>query len=577
MAGYHPAMRWTVSLSEDEPMGVPDSAESPSPGTGRFHALMVPEGVWSGDGRQFTADSLSWRDLPLPAMAQDVNLPAHMEAVLVGNFDRIERRGTEVHGWGAFLSEPDEEAAVLIGLIQRGELRGFSVDVDAVEFELLLPEGDGDEEALLLADGSADDAAEPEGIPIEMPRMRVTQGRIMGGTVVPFPAFMEAFIEPDGEGASLVAAAVPPHKTGMDDSGSWDASAEEGRLPDPMPLDVARSFYGWIDEEAVVDGAVPASAGLLPHHVVSDDGVPGDASMEACAAAIETLGGDSGLDAGEVEAVYAHIAQHYTDNDLDAPSLPGGDESGEGGEEGAEATSESSASVLVAAIVIPDEPPRSWFDEPHHDRLSPVRVSDRGRVSGHLAAWDSCHIGMLEAGCTAPPRTKSGYAHFHTGEVRCLGGERVAVGHISCRGGHASTALSAPEAQAFYDDTDSVVADVRVGEDRFGIWVAGALRPGCSPAEVRVTMASDVSGDWRWIGGALELIHVTSVNVPGFHKRAYVRQDHGMVAALVAPLDNDDSLLRERLAERIAFSIGRDRRSRLHELVARVHPEAVQV
>jgi hypothetical protein len=90
-------------------------------------------------------------------------------------------------------------------------------------------------------------------------------------------------------------------------------------------------------------------------------------------------------------------------------------------------------------------------------------------------------------------------------------------------------------AQAHYDDLDAAVARVVAGEDEFGIWVAGWMLPGAAPARVEQFMASPVSGDWRRIGGSLELIAVCSVNAPGFPvPRARVSFANGSQRSLIA-------------------------------------------
>jgi hypothetical protein len=100
-------------------------------------------------------------------------------------------------------------------------------------------------------------------------------------------------------------------------------------------------------------------------------------------------------------------------------------------------------------------------------------------------------------------------------------------------GGHASLEASASEAVRHYDDTASAVADVHAGEDAYGIWVSGALRPGTTPEQIRSLRASAPSGDWRPIKGSLELVAVCQVNVPGF-PIARARVASGQVMALVA-------------------------------------------
>ena len=193
------------------------------------------------------------------------------------------------------------------------------------------------------------------------------------------------------------------------------------------------------------------------------------------------------------------------------------------------------ASALVAcglvAGSVPVTPPRSWFDNPKLTQATPLTVDDDGRVFGHIAAWHVDHIGMSFG--TRPPRSKSKYAYFHTGVVRTDDGTDMPVGQLTLAGGHASLEASAAEAARHYDDTASAIADVHAGEDAFGIWVSGALRPGTTPEQVRALRASAPSGDWRPIKGQLELVAVCQVNVPGF-PIARARVASGAVMALVA-------------------------------------------
>jgi hypothetical protein len=196
---------------------------------------------------------------------------------------------------------------------------------------------------------------------------------------------------------------------------------------------------------------------------------------------------------------------------------------------------ETEASALVAcglvAGSIPVVPPSTWFENPKLNKATPLTVDDEGRVFGHIAAWHVDHIGMSFG--TKPPRSRSKYAYFHTGVVRTDGGKDVPVGQLTLAGGHASLEASAAEAVRHYDDTASAIADVHAGEDAFGIWVAGALRPGTTPEQVRALRASAPSGDWRPVKGHLELVAVCQVNVPGF-PIARARVASGAVMALVA-------------------------------------------
>jgi hypothetical protein len=160
-------------------------------------------------------------------------------------------------------------------------------------------------------------------------------------------------------------------------------------------------------------------------------------------------------------------------------------------------------------------------------------VEDDGRVYGHLATWDVTHIGM--AGATHAPRSPSNYAYFLTGSLKTASGKSVNVGQLTLAGGHADINGNAQAAVQHYDDTNSAVADVMVGEDQYGIWAAGGMRPNVTPEQVRVFRASPPSGDWRPINGHLEMVACCSVNVPGFmNVRPTARVAGGAVLALVA-------------------------------------------
>lgn len=197
--------------------------------------------------------------------------------------------------------------------------------------------------------------------------------------------------------------------------------------------------------------------------------------------------------------------------DVPAPAAGGSD--APKGDVGAAAAA-ADADVLTAAA-IPVAPPAAWFDPPALSGPTALTVSEDGRVFGHIAAWGTCHIGQVGE-CVQPPSSPSGYAYFRTGAVRTAEGVEVAVGHLTMGTGHAAPRAGARAAAEHYDNTGTVFADVAAGEDAWGIWVAGALRPGTTPEQVRAARSAPISGDWRRIGGSLELVGALAVNVPGF-------------------------------------------------------------
>lgn len=169
----------------------------------------------------------------------------------------------------------------------------------------------------------------------------------------------------------------------------------------------------------------------------------------------------------------------------------------------------------LTAAAIPTAPPEAWFKDPQLTGPTALVVEDDGRVYGHIAAWGTCHIGQVGK-CVEPPTSPSNYAYFRTGALRTAEGTSVAVGHLTMGTGHAGPRDSANAAAEHYDNTGTVFADVAAGEDAYGIWVAGSLRPGVTPEQVRVARSAPISGDWRTIRGSLELVGALAVNVPGF-------------------------------------------------------------
>ena len=129
-----------------------------------WHGILAPEGVWSGDGRQFAPDALRFRDLPLPLTWQKSTDQGHDGSVVVGKIEAIERVDGMMNATGTFLATP--EADEVIGLIAEFGRFGVSVDADDAEFEF--NEDDG--------------------------KITFTSARIASASVVSIPAFAEAFV-----------------------------------------------------------------------------------------------------------------------------------------------------------------------------------------------------------------------------------------------------------------------------------------------------------------------------------------------------------------------------------------------
>jgi hypothetical protein len=194
--------------------------------------------------------------------------------------------------------------------------------------------------------------------------------------------------------------------------------------------------------------------------------------------------------------------------------------------------------IAAAASLYPGETgtrllDAEFFLDPGLTAPTPISVTDAGRIYGHLATWGTCHIG-IPGTCVEAPPSPSAYAYYRTGVVMTDEGE-VPVGSITMDTGHAPLGANARVAASHYAPTGAVGGDVAAGDDEFGIWVAGALRPGLSSAQIDGLRAGALSGDWREIRGHLELVAALVVNVPGFPiPRVGLAASAGIQSALVA-------------------------------------------
>jgi hypothetical protein len=170
--------------------------------------------------------------------------------------------------------------------------------------------------------------------------------------------------------------------------------------------------------------------------------------------------------------------------------------------------------TAAAAGHAPMKPPAEWFADPEFSELTPMTITDDGRIFGHAWQWETCHLSFDT--CVVAPHSETNYAYFMLGEIECENGERVAVGKITIDTGHAGTRLSRLDAVRHYDDTGTVAAYVCFGEDEHGGWFAGAVAPDLPEETLVALRGSTPSGDWRGVDGNLELVAILAVNVPGF-------------------------------------------------------------
>lgn len=364
------------------------------------------------------------------------------------------------------------------------------------------------------------------------------------------------------EGEVDAFAAVAAHETGTSDD-EWDGAAAEAALPSPMMLSTARAAYAWVDDDAVTveDGeeVVTKEGSSFIHHEVGENAQPGPANTTACSTGIGVLNGGRGVDpseapwGGDREGIHAHLAAHLRDAGVDDDDIPelmdldGADEQDDEGQEPAMAATTSGngdaparplrAREPAPVVASADErgPRRDWFRDPEFGpegedpRLvedestgiwaCPPTITADGFIFGHTSPHKACHIGYTDR-CVTPPRDE-GLAYLLTGEAILASGERVSpTAVLTMDTDHPSVDPSVDwrAASRHYADTGCQAADLTLGYDEYGVWFAGAVRPDVmgDDAKLRRLVGSQVSPDWRPIGGRARMVGLLAVNHSGF-------------------------------------------------------------
>jgi hypothetical protein len=466
-----------AELDEDEPDTKPDPRGDM---LWRWSTLIAPYGKPTGDGRRFRLNSLTNRELPLPVKWQRVDDAGHKSSVVVATMDGIEYSDEGVSAWGVWL-DPDPEQLPRLAedvaearLLSEKKAIGPSVDIDDMEYQPF-----GGDTAEMAVEGAR-------------PEVEVTRGRISAITLVQIPAFAEA--RPFT--MEQISAADYAAQTAVTASG---VRADYAGLP--VAADATWDPLGWLmgsGEGALYEGSQGA---LFP--VAAE--VNGEMALipGAVADAISTMafhGHAVALPEGTKAALRFQLQQLAEVCEL--PTVP---------------WYEEPVSTLVAGAMLPPPVPAALFENPNLTAPTPVRLEEVDghiRVWGHLADWRTCHTGFGNT-CIRAPKSRSNYAYFHVTPLKTDAGE-IKTGKITLGGGHADTRLGFHAAAEHYDTTTTAVADVRVGEDKHGIWVSGVVRPYLGDRELHELSLAPLSGDWRPIGGSRELIAALAVNTPGF-------------------------------------------------------------
>jgi len=181
---------------------------------------------------------------------------------------------------------------------------------------------------------------------------------------------------------------------------------------------------------------------------------------------------------------------------------------------------------------IPLHPPVEWFTPPSDmPKDAGCMVDADGRIYGYLCHWGSVLMDGSKDKWKAP-RTRSGYSYAHTGDTLLEDGSLLKTANLGGDFGHAPVGAGSIEAtQDFYENTQTQLARIRYGEDKYGVWFAGACWPTVSEFDIAKLRASARSGHWAAVGdwrdlssgrAGYELVGACLVNVPGLK---YARAD----------------------------------------------------
>lgn len=451
---------------------------------GVWRGTIVLEGTLTGDGRLIEPEALTWDTLPIPLRAVESDVGAHDGAVVVGTIQTLSRLEADENGsilidaTGTF--DLDSEAGrEAYRKTDEGLMQGVSADLDNMSFKVFLRK----EVEERLTQKTPEVERDSEGNPVvnqveaDDEVHVITSARIRAATLVAIPAFEQARIEvlPTGDEDEELEREL------------MDAVAEKESEAD---YSADTETFNWVEEVGGLPRYIKRISDALQRRGMSES--------HAIASAVNTVkrwarGGGDVTAKTRAKAIKA-LAEW----------------------EAKKARARAGKNSLTASGAVKTElPPNAWFLDPQLKEATPLKVTPEGRVYGHLATWDTCHVGTPDY-CVTPPSSRTGYAYFHTGAIITRENHEVAVGHIVLGTFHASSEKGVTATMSHYDHTGLAVADVRAGEDAYGIWVSGAVRPGVSEADLRTLRSSPLSGDWRRVQGNLELVSALAVNMPGF-------------------------------------------------------------
>jgi hypothetical protein len=479
----------------------------------------------TGDGRFFQEGSIVWdeADLPMPFRWQRVSAEGHQQSVTIGRVDNIwhdEFNPSIIMGYGVVLPI-NEEAYEFLNLMEFDAAGWVSLDAD-------------DSESIVYQSNEPREFREYSHL------------RIRGLDAVAISAFKDARISLLASGVPCETDPEPNTNEGvhaimepMDGGPLSNVSADSTKVEDGVGELVSSSNSIAIgatttyNSNMIVAGSnttytsniTSGTTSIIAAATKTEDGesfpsgdyayVPDPEKPSTWKLRLTSTPGGT-PDARIVGAAIAALGKGFRGNKVQIPAedLPAVKAKVRAAWKKANPDKKADdMPEVIKASAAPVAPPIDWFTLSEFNEPTPLTITDDGQVYGHLALWESCHIGMKD--CVTPP-TKDDFSFFHLGELKTQEGESVAVGHITFNTGHAAFESDPLTAASHYDNTGSVGADIVASNGSHGIWVSGAVRPDVTEENLRTLRSSPLSGDWRRIGNQLRLVAALAVNTPGF-------------------------------------------------------------
>lgn len=500
------------------------------------HGVLAVEGQPTGDSprRQFAPGSLEWAPPPLALKWQPAEAEGHEGAVIVGRIDEIWRDGPLINFRGV-MDDNGVNGAEALRLMQNRMLRGVSIladDMEEQDVELVYPT----DAMMMMPDGEVDDGLGVDGVAeFHLPgkHNQKDHGKSTGPKYDRSkPPGTPSRRRYDGEGAEFAAEEFHlPGKHNQKDHGKSTGPKYDRSKPAGSP---SRRRYG-LDEYEDGHGDM-----MMPDMMMPDMVAP-------------------------VMEVYHH-GRIRSATLLPEPAFVEATV-----ELGEPVTTPEPVTAAAYTITIPEVWPESWFDEPvEAPPIGALHITPQGRVFGYLGPDQVAHRAFRASGRKVTIPRGVDYSEFQNKPCLVAGADgqvyRINAGNITFDCGHPSPyderRTDPAWAMQHYDNTCSVAARIRVGENRNGTWVAGGLLHGITPDAVERMMACALSGDWQ--GGRLNAALLVPVEGFPVAQTSSVRvRDDAMVASTVPvryvpePAADVDVLF-----DLIAAAVGHDPESR---------------